>query len=918
LNISVFLPPEKRNLNRGKQMFLLKQATHRMLLQYDEKVGHIFVPNQKARLTNEKTGYYVVSNSQGFRSDFDFKDAKGKKPRILMFGDSYTAGDNCDNRDRFSDKLASILGAEVYNYGVSGTGTDQHLLIYREYAKNVEADMAVICVQVDSIKRIQVSCRESIDRVTGKRVLVPKPYFLLENGELALLNVPVPKERPEADSDAAKASVSGISSKILKWYRESSGVGKKIRDLMRNDFSKAKSEIYRLAGMQPYLEFKDSESDGWQLMKAILEQFVAELAPMPVLIVPIPTYEFFLHGAKPIYQPLFNSFADKSKNVFVADVTSPLVDRPWEKRQDLSYRIGGHFTPLANEIVAKAMAEEIKTNDVLSGVKDSPAASSAFVSSKPEDDKYILGISAFYHNSAASLIWNGEIVAAAEEERFSRVKNDRRFPHNAVNYCLEEAGINANDLDAVVYYDNTSLTFERLLHSLYAAGDKAEKMWMQMMPPWLQYKLHIPSLIKEYMSYDGLVLQGNHHRSHAASAFFPSPYESAAILTVDGVGEWGAASIGVGKGNNIKILKEMHFPHSLGLLYSAFTEFTGFKVNSGEYKMMGLAPYGDPKYVDVILDKLVDLKEDGSIELNMEYFSFLEDLSMTNEHFGELFDGPAREQESRITKREMDIAKSIQVVTEEAILRMAKTARKLTGEKYLCMAGGVALNCVANGRLLREGPFENIWIQPSAGDSGCALGTALDVYYEYFSKERTVLSAGLPVQRGSYWGPGFSDSEIKAYLETNGFPYKHMKSKERNEFLANALDEGKIIGHFSGRLEYGPRALGSRSIIGDARNTEMQVDMNLKIKYRESFRPFAPSVLLEDVGAYFELEKESPYMLLVAQVKKERCKPVDKIDGEDMLPVVRQLRSDIPAITHVDYSARVQTVREEYHPDYYD
>jgi len=899
-------------------MFLLKQTTHRMLVQYHEKVGHIFVPNQKARLTNEENGYYVVTNSDGFRSDFEFEKEKSSKPRILMFGDSFTAGDDCNNSERYSDQLAEMLGAEVYNYGMPGSGTDQHLLINREFAKDVKADLIVICVQMDSMKRIQVSHRESIDRITGNRVMVSKPYFSLKDGDLELNNVPVPKERPAVGNIVDKSETESFSERVLGWYRKNRGL-KKVREIVREKFSKSQSDLYRLSGLQPYPDFKSADTKGWQLMEAILKQFIKEVSPTPVLIVPIPTYEFFIHGVKPIYQPLFETLKDKNNGVFVANVTTPLMKLPWEERNNLIYKVGGHFKPHANMIVAETIAKCIKENSLIkSDSKSNPAKFANSLPQKNAGDKYVLGIACFYHNSSASLIKNGEIAAAAEEERFSRVKNDRRFPHNAVNFCLEEAGINAEHLDAVVYYDNTSLTFERIIHSLLASGDKAEKMWMHMLPPWLQYKLHIPSLIREYMSYDGLVLQGNHHRSHAASAFYPSAFKSAAILTIDGVGEWGTASIGRGDGSKIQILKEMQFPNSLGLLYSAFTEFTGFKVNSGEYKMMGLAPYGKPIYKDIILDKIIDLKDDGSIELNMEYFSFLDDLSMTNAKFAELFGGPAREQESNITRREMDIAKSIQVVTEEAIIRMAETAHRLTGEKNLCIAGGVALNCVANGRLLRESSFESIWIQPAAGDSGCALGVALDVWYEYFSNNRELRKDGLPVQMGSYLGPGFSDDEIKAYLDTHGFPYKYLKDNERADFLAQAMDEGKIAGHFSGRLEYGPRALGGRSIIGDPRNTEMQVDMNLKIKYRESFRPFAPSVLKEDVSEYFEMDCESPYMLLVAPVKAERCLPFEMPEEvEDMLPVVKEPRSDIPAITHVDFSARVQSVSEDFAPEYY-
>ncbi|MCY2965524.1 MAG: hypothetical protein NT069_18155, partial [Planctomycetota bacterium] len=460
-----------------------------------------------------------------------------------------------------------------------------------------------------------------------------------------------------------------------------------------------------------------------------------------------------------------------------------------------------------------------------------------------------------------------------------------------------------------------------ILHGLMAVDhDAAAKMWTNVLPDWLRVKLHYPSLIRENMKYDGPVFQGVHHRSHAASCFFPSPFERAATLTIDGVGEWATASIGRGEGSKLEILKEMRFPHSLGLLYSAFTYFTGFKVNSGEYKMMGLAPYGRGKYTQEILDNVVDLKEDGSIQLNMEYFAFLRDLSTTSEKFDKLFGGPRRKPESRITRREIDLARSIQEVTEEAFLRMARTAKKLTGETNLCLAGGVALNCVANGHLLRAKVFDDMWIQPAAGDSGCALGVALDIWHTHFEKPRKVTPHVSP-QGGSYLGPSFSGNEIQAYLETGGFPYHKLSGDDRNAFLSKKLQEGLVVGHFAGRLEFGPRSLGSRSILGDARNTEMQANLNLRIKYRESFRPFAPAVLNECVSRYFELEGESPYMLIVAPVRADRRLPFDisQLDtSEDLLPIVRQPRSDLPAITHVDYSARIQTVKREHHPEFYD
>ncbi len=901
-------------------MFLLNQNTHRMLIQYDPDVGHRFVPGIRARVPGGDGGYLVATNSAGFRSDFEFEPRKGGRPRILMFGDSYTAGDNVVNADRYSDILASLTGAEVYNYGVSGSGTDQHLLIRRKFASGVEADLIVLCVQIDSFHRIQVSHRPSIDRVTGKRMLVPKPYFELVDGKLELRHVPVPRERLEAGGEPVKSNSKQEDAwlqQVHEWYLKVPG----LKDLrhsapVREIGSRIITELKRLRGQHPYPDILSDGTPGWKLMRAIIGQFIEEARPLPVVIVPIPTKDFYVTGMEPVYQKLFATLDNPAAGVHVADVSTKLVNLPYETRQKLSFEAGGHFTPLANRMVAEQMAEFLEGRKLIAA---KPAAASA-PAPRQAKSSYVLGISCFYHNSAAALIRDGEIVAAAEEERFTRVKNDRRFPHNAINYCLEEAGISQHELAAIAFYDNSALTFERICHSLMAVDRAAaEKMWLRIMPSWLRMKLHFPKLVREFLNYNGPVLQGVHHRSHAASCFYPGPFESAAILTIDGVGEWATASIGHGQGSRIRLLKEMRFPDSLGLLYSAFTHFTGFKVNSGEYKMMGLAPYGEPVHARKILDNVVDLKQDGSLELNLDYFAFLRDISTTSEKFDELFGGPRRQPESRITRREIDIARSIQAVTEEAMLRMARTARELTGEKYLCLAGGVALNCVANGRLLREGPFEDIWIQPAAGDSGCSLGVALDVWHTYFNQERKLDKARGAAQGGSYLGPAFSGGEIEAYLETYGYPYHKLSGEERNRFLSARLAEGKVVGHFSGRLEFGPRSLGSRSILGDARNTEMQVQLNLRIKYRESFRPFAPAVLAEDVGEYFELDRESPYMLIVAPVKESRRLPLDTSfgEGDDLLPVVRRLRSDVPAITHVDYSARVQSVRRDHHPEFY-
>ena len=540
------------------------------------------------------------------------------------------------------------------------------------------------------------------------------------------------------------------------------------------------------------------------------------------------------------------------------------------------------------------------------------------------NSNYILGLSAYYHDSAAALLCDGKIIAAVQEERFTRKKHDAGFPERAVHYCLEQAGIGLTQLDAVIFYDKPLVKFERLLETYLSFAPRGFRSFVSAMPVWLKEKLLLKETLKRELAQLAdcskkqlpRLLFSEHHKSHAASAFYPSPFERAAVLCLDGVGEWATTSAWQADGKSIQPLWEIDFPHSLGLLYSAFTYFTGFRVNSGEYKLMGLAPYGTPRYVETIFDNLIDLKEDGTFRLNMRYFNYCTGLTMTNKRFSSLFGGPAREPESPLTEREMDIAASIQKVTEEVVLRLVSTIHGETGEKYLCLAGGVALNCVANGRIEREGPFEEIWIQPAAGDAGGALGAAQIAWHQYFDGERTARDGD--DMSGSFLGPDYGEDEIRRHLDAVGAVYREMQDDELLPRLAEILAGEKVVGWFQGRMEFGPRALGGRSIIGDPRSVSMQSVMNLKIKYRESFRPFAPSVLAERVADYFEQAGPSPYMLIVAPVQKNIRMPVSE-EEQAMFGIERlnHKRSELPAITHVDYSARVQTVHKETNPRYH-
>lgn len=874
---------------------LSKQLTHKTLIRYDENIGHLFVPNIIMRQPHSEKPYYVKTNNQGFRSDFDYQNAKeGNELRITFIGDSYTAGEGVANAKRFSDLVSNAFAAKCYNFGLSASGIDQQYLIYKDIASKFDHDVLVISPHIINIFRNLLPSRMSVEGQTGTKIMVPKPYFKLENEKLIRFNFPVPIER-----EIIKGS--GNDSRLFK-------PNESRRKLFHKYVPKRlKEELLKIQSREHQGYGKENDPR-WLLMRGLLEGIIEEAGNIPIILAPLPYHRIHMN---PNYIDRFINLSQKYDNVTFVDVLEKFKTVP--DTDLLDFPKDEHYSEYGHQVIADAIIDTIQQKGILK-VKDQ-------LLEKPIAQKkssYILGISAFYHDSACALIKDGEIIAAAQEERFTRVKNDSRLPYSAINYCLEEARINVDDLEAIVFYDNPFITLERIIASQVSVYPKGSVIWNELFPKWVQTKMHIPDIIRSELNFKGKMHMALHHLSHAASAYYPSPFTKSAILTIDGVGEWATATIGMGADNEIKILKEMNFPHSVGLLYSAFTYYTGFKVNEGEYKLMGLAPYGEPTYVDLIKKEIVKIHNDGSIKLNMDYFGYQENLSMINEKFESLFGGPARKDNEEITKRIRDIAKSIQVVTEEIVIKMARHAKEITGADNLCLAGGVALNCVANGKILLEKIFKNIWIQPAAGDSGGALGAALALYYANNKDTGKKRIEGMSLQKGSCFGPSFSDDEIKAHLDSFGYKYTLLDPAERNKVLAKYLADGKIAGHFLGRMEYGPRSLGARSILGDPRSETTQSSLNLKIKFRESFRPFAPSVLEEDVADFFNLHQPSPYMLIVAQVNEDRCIRSSNDYKNDLFEIVNQKRSDLPAITHVDYSARVQSVNKEVHPVYYD
>ena len=874
------------------------KTTFRQVIQYDKKLGHKFVPNQTACFKYGNGTYLIETDENGFRNTKN--KARRGKIKIVCLGDSFTAGDGVSNHQRFTDLLEQMYDCEVINLAVSGYGIDQQVLAYEEFGRSIAHDLVLFTPFIEDINRNLLAAREGIDRVTGKIVEIPKPYFVLENGELTLKNQPVPKNRKESkgtilgSGNAAPGTKSPIRILAYKFKKAIVNLPQESKRWVR----------INVLNRTSYPQTEDLNSEAWKITTPIINRLKKLANGKQLIIFPLPSMKMVQRGETSKHLiAAFKSFEDANTRVFDLYPTLKIAHVP--KQETVFLNICWHFSQSGHQLVANQIGQVLRTNYGVNPIQPKMVK---------ETKVRVLGISCFYHDSAACIIEDGKVIAAAQEERFTRVKHDKSFPLNAINYCLEACKIDINSLTRIVYYDYETWTIERALHNAFEIGEKREQFWNEAKRS-LTKKLFLPKIIRNRMGYQGIIEKCQHHISHAAGAYYPSPFNDAAILVIDGVGEWACTTIAKGSGNNIEILEQQFYPHSIGLLYSAFTYYTGFKVNSGEYKLMGLAPYGKPVYRDLIIEKIVDVKEDGSIRLDMEYFSFQEGERMVNERFEALFGGPARKEEEKITRREMDLAASIQAVLEEIVIKLANHAKSITGSDYLVMSGGVALNCVANGKLYDLTEFKDFHFQPASGDAGGAMGCALAWYFENNKDiDKTVAE-----HESAYLGPEFSADEIIAFIDSKDYPYHKVEASNRAEKIADLLSEKLIIGYFDGRMEFGPRALGARSIIANPLHRDMQSKINLKIKYRESFRPFAPIYMEERTADYFDFDRPSPHMLIVRNVKDELLTKVNTLESEeDMLKIINQVRSEIPAITHVDNSARLQSVNRKQNERFYE
>lgn len=888
------------------------QKSHRSLFKYDPIIGYRFISNQYKRYQLDRE-FVIQTNSLGFRSNYEYSPKKKDgRFRIIAVGDSYLAGDGISNDKRFGDILERETNIEFINLGLPGSGNDQQLLILENIVNNWEFDALLIAPYLHDIYRNLADYSWVVQNYDPSSPeysnCIRKPYFQLENGNLKLYNQP-PEKAPKSVQNIGsnRGSSLRLFEKLEKKFVKPFNFLKK-QGVIRLMYDLKRVLQYKYLKKQSDTAYSENES-GWLLMKSLLERMISIAGKKDVFILPFPHFNHVVFGEQPIYLNRFNELK-RNNNVHIIDILPIFRKKSLSTLKNYYNKHDAHF----NENVNRKISDFLKTRLTETSHQIQAHTKASDLNPVKITHNYILGISCYYHDSASALILNGEIVAAAQEERFTRIKHDKSFPLNAINYCLEEAQISVSELKTIVYYDNPFMSLERALVN-FVVSDNPSMINLKKLRDWSSTKLNLKKDLRVLLNFEGLLVAAQHHRSHAASAYFPSPFKRAAILVVDGVGEWACSSIGVGIDDKVNIVKEQLYPHSLGLLYSTITAFCGFKVNSGEYKLMGLAPYGSPIYKKIILSELIKLNDDGSFKLTLEYFDFISGNRMFSDKMSKLFGVPARDPESSITQVYMDIGRSIQEVLEESILKMVKHTKHITNEDYLVMAGGVALNCVANGKILRSNIFKDVWIQPASGDAGGALGAALDYYYERFHQGNRKLNT-VEKQVGYLYGPRFSSSEIESFLEWKSASYKQCGSEKYGE-IANHLAKGKVVGFFSNRMEFGPRALGARSIIADPRNVEMQSKLNLKIKFRESFRPFAPIVLEEDVTQFFTLDRPSPYMLIVADVLESRRLPLPLSinDTEDLLKRVNIPKSDIPSVTHIDYSARIQTLTELQNPE---
>ncbi|MCH7491095.1 MAG: hypothetical protein IID05_10425 [Gemmatimonadetes bacterium] len=861
---------------------LLDQVTHRTVMRYHPLLGFSYVPNLVARLPHERGGYLIRTNSLGFRSNVEFQRSLRDRPRILVFGDSFTDGQGCNNDERYPELLGEALGAEVYNFGTSGSAPDQQLLMYEEFGRPIEANLIVLGVALHNIERIQMEHRPSSNRVTGETIMMPKPYFTLEGGKLKLHHVPVPRVRPElrVGEERGYLDEQGDPSNLERLYF-APWLGR-FRDILRSHFPDAKDRLrswaYRAARVHIYDDYLDAAGPGWRLMAALIRRFKEQAGRIPLLVVPLPTFHYYVDKLKPVYEPLFDSLADSESGLFVYGLTRDLVaGKTLAERRRISFEHDTHYSPYGHAEIARLIAGEIRRLDILPAARAASRGISSHVRAQTRQQRYILGVSFGGRDSAAVLVKDGNVIAAAREADFAHSNDPHGFPALAANYCLEEASISQNELAAVAYGRLVHTKIERDAYSLI--GNQNKKDWVRTTSSWILNELDVYRLIRNRLRFDGLLLETAHGAAHCASAFYPSPFESAAIVSFHGAGEWETASIAMGTNEDVRILTATSSPHSLDHFYSELARFIGFSDGAADQaQMWALAHHGEPEFLSDIRDNLLDLKDDGSCELNLGYFPMGQVAD--GDGLSRLFGGPGRMPRSAITKREADIARSVQAIVCDAVIRTARHAQALTGETKLCVSGKPVQDPAIYRSLLEDRSFEEVWIQPAVGDASAALGAALQACHGYFGRGRGTKTGDRSASPGQFWGPGFSDEEIEGLLDTHGYPHVTLAPEERASTLATMLEEGQSISYFSGRQEFGSHFSSGRCIVGDPRNESTLANLDLRVKHSDLPSPL-PVALLEDKTSDYAALIERSSCLPVLVSKPDRPRPGhDHIQGD--------------------------------------